>query len=314
MAHPISVVIPTMNRPDSLERTLKLMAETDNPPQQIIVVDQSNDVEIRQKNEEVLNTFEVFNNKKYLYQRVPSLTKARNNGLNEALNEIVVFSDDDVDVDKSIFTNIFGIMKDKQIVMIAGIDELTQLSKTNIGYLLGTKSYRKRHIGHVTDSMLGRYPDSINETTPTEWAMGYFFVVRKSCINRWNIKWDEHLTSYAYAEDLDFSFSYSKRAKIEGLKCVLSPLVKVRHLATLEYREPSAKTLFMYIVNRKYLAHKHKMGLRSSLSRNWCEFWKFIQYVVTNNSSRIFLKAYLSKFKYSRDIISGNLDYDKFMK
>lgn len=314
MTLPISVVIPTMNRPESLERTLTYMAVTDNPPQQIILVDQSNDAEIRQKNEVILNSFKIFENKTYLYQSLPSLTKARNNGIKEATNEIVVFSDDDVDVNKFIFSNIWDIMNDEHIVMIAGIDELTQMSKTNIGYLLGTKSYRKRHIGHVTTSMLGRFPDKINAITPTEWAMGYFFVIRNSCIRRWNIKWDEHLSSYAYAEDLDFSFSYFKKAKMEGLKCILSPLVKVKHLATLEYREPSSKTLFMYIINRKYLAYKHKMGFRSIWGRNWCEFWRFIQCLVTKNSSRIFLRAYLSKFRYSKDIISGNLDYDKFMR
>lgn len=303
-----------MNRPESLDRTLKLMSEADDVPLQIIIVDQSDDKRIRQQNETVLNHYTVFYNRKYIYQETPSITKARNNGFAEAKNEILVFSDDDVDVDKLIFTSIVKLMSDEKIAMIAGIDDLNASSKTNIGYLLGTKSFFKRKIGHVTRSMLGRFPDNIKVQTATQWAQGYFFVVRKSCLDRWNIKWDEHLTSYAYAEDLDFSYSYYKCAQRDGMRCVLDPFVHVKHLASLEYRVPNAKSIYMYIVNRKYLAYKHKMGLLGALGRNWCELWRLVQHIIANKSPKIFVKAFLSKFKYSKDIIAGNLDYEKFMR
>lgn len=302
-----------MNRPDSLDRTLKCLSQSDDLPKQVVIIDQSKNQKDRVANKGVLDKYHEFVDKKYIYQATPSLTKARNIGLVEADYEILVFSDDDVEVDKSIFTNINMLMDDQNLAMIAGIDKLTQSSKTNIGYLLGTKSYHNRRIGHVTSSMLGRFPDNIRSQTVTQWAQGYFFVVRKSCLLRWNLKWDEHLTSYAYAEDLDFSYSYYKCAHREGMKCVLDPHVYVKHLATLEYRVPEAKSIFMYIVNRKYLAYKHKLGFRSALARNWCDCWRLVEHIVKRTSPWIFFKAYLCKFRYSNDIISGNLDYDKFM-
>lgn len=45
MTLPISVIIPTMNRPESLDRTLKCIAEAADVPQQIVVVDQSQNEE-----------------------------------------------------------------------------------------------------------------------------------------------------------------------------------------------------------------------------------------------------------------------------
>ena len=314
MTLPISVIIPTMNRPESLDRTLKCIAEAADVPQQIVVVDQSQNEETQELNKAVLAKYNKFESQVYDYQQTPSLTKARNLGLSLATKEILVFSDDDVDTPAFIFSNIASLMQDEKVAMIAGLDDLTQQSKTNIGYFLGTKSYVNRKIGHVTSSMLSRYPDNVTSQIETQWAQGYFFVVRKSCLNRWQIRWDENLTSYAYAEDLDFSYAYYKQAKKEGLRCILDPNVHVKHLATLEYREPSAKSTYMYIVNRKYLAHKHRMGFIGVLSRNWCEFWRFVERVVGRKEPKTFLKAYLCKFKYGKEINAGNLDYEKFMR
>lgn len=313
MIMPITVIIPTMNRPESLDRTLKYVANATDVPQQIIVVDQSQNKETQEQNKTILEKYHEFESKVYEHQKIASLTKARNIGLTLASNDILVFSDDDVDVPTDIFSNVTHLMQEERIAMIAGLDDLTLQSKTNMGYFLGTKSFFKRKIGHVTFSMLSRYPDNVSSQTETQWAQGFFFVVRKSCLERWQIRWDENLTSYAYAEDLDFSYAYYKAAKKEGLRCILDPSVHVKHLATLEYRVPSVKSTYMYIVNRKYLAHKHHMGLMGVLGRNWCELWRFVEQVVGRKDPKTFLKAFLCKFKYGKEINAGKLDYDKFM-
>ncbi len=315
MILPISLVIPTMNRPESLVRTLDFIAKGKDVPAQVVVVDQSQNIELQNKNQEVLNGFSgVFSQINYEYQEVPSLTKARNRGLEAVKNEIVVLADDDIDVNAETISNVYEIFHDSKIAMIAGIDELTSKSSTNIGYILGTKSIRNRKIGHVTKSMLGRYPDCINGQIETQWAQGYFFAVRKSLMDKWQCRWDENLTSYAYAEDLDFSFNYYKHAKAEGLKCVLDSRVSVKHLATLEFRIPSEKSIYMYIVNRVYLSHKHKMGFYGNIASAWCNFWRLVQNVVSRQQPGVIAKAWLASIKYHKEIIEGNLDYDKFMK
>ena len=315
MKIPVSVVIPTMNRPESLERTLKCLLEGKSIPNQVVIVDQSQTQEMRNANRCVLQQFDMNSDFfTYEYQQVPSLTKARNLGMSKIVNEIVVFADDDVDVNTDTLKNVYSIMQNKYIAMVAGIDEFTQSSATNIGYLLGTKSYNKRDIGHVTLSMLGRYPDNVEKQTETEWAMGYFFVVRKSLIDKWNCRWDENLTSYAYAEDLDFSYTYYKQAKSEGYRCILDPSVKVKHLATKEYRIPGAKSIYMYVVNRLYLSHKHHMGYVGLVACSWCNFWRLIQSIISHQNAKIYAKAILCSYRYRKSIYSGNLDYDKFMK
>lgn len=315
MQIPITVIIPTMNRPKSLDRTLKCLMNGIDTPNQIIVVDQSQDPSVRDVNKSILFAHEdACSVLCHEYQHVPSSTEARNVGMARAVNEIMVFADDDIDVNPDTTGNVYKLMQNPDIAMIAGIDEFTETPASSAGYLLGTKSFRKRKIGHVTNSMLGRYPDNIKDRTETQWAMGYFFVVRKSLTAKWGCRWDENLTSYAYAEDLDFSFGYYKHAKADGLKCILDPSVKVKHLASKEYRIPSAKSTYMYVINREYLRHKHKMGVRGAMATAWCNFWRLVRCLVSRQNPKAFAHAMWCAVKYRKDIYAGNLDYGKFMR
>ena len=306
---PISVLIPTMNRPETLKATLDSFFNGDVLPAQVVVVDQSND-ENAKKTKNVCDKYSDKAQIKYVYQERPSSTEARNNAYNYASGEIIVFSDDDVLVYKNTLKNVVSVMQRNEVAMIAGIDDNSSASSTNIGYLLGTKSYKNRKIGHVTLSMLGRYPDNIKGEIETQWAMGYFFVVRKSLLDKWNIRWDENLTSYAYAEDLDFSFSYYKKAKSENLKCVINEQVRVKHCVSKEYRTPITKSTYMYVVNRYYLGYKHNMGFRSRLAMKWCNFWRLIEKVVKKENPMDMSNAMKYLRKNKKDIKRGKFLYE----
>ena len=132
----ISVIIPTMNRPESLKQTLESIAKCKICPSEIIIVDQSQNTEIAKINREVLNLISNRTNVKYLYQDTPSLTCARNFGIRNAVNDIIVCSDDDVDVLANTFNKIAEVMSDKTIAMIAGLDTNTVLAEGNRGGVL----------------------------------------------------------------------------------------------------------------------------------------------------------------------------------
>lgn len=304
---PISVIIPTMNRPDALNRTIKLIVNKCFIPKQIIVIDQSQGIEVQQLNRECLKEQDEIIETIYIYQKEPSLTNARNQGFLHANNEIIVFSDDDVDVEEHTLKNIFEIMQDGSIAMIAGIDLKAKKSDSKIGYFFYTKSFLKRKKGHVTLSMLGRYPNEVNGEVDTEWAMGYFFVVRKSLVDKWKIKWDENLTGYAYAEDLDFSYSYYKCAKHENLKCILSDKVKVNHLASKEYRIPSKKQMYMYVINREYLSYKHHRGFISRVAMRWINLGQFFSSIIKNEKALYILFAQIKCECNKKQIKAGKL-------
>ncbi len=307
---PISLLIPTMNRPETLERTLKSYVSGDYQPSQIVVVDQSEREVAATEIQNILSKLPTEIQTEYVYQEIPSLTKARNAAKARAKEEILVYSDDDIEVYADTLKNVFDLLSNENISMIGAIDDLGKKSSTKAGYFLGTRSFKNRRIGCVTASVLGRYPDEIKGEIETQWAMGYFFAVKKSLTEKWGISWDENLTGYAYAEDLDFSYAYYKRSKLEGLKCILSDKVRVKHLVSQEYRIPSKKSTYMYVLHRAYLCHKHKMGFKSRLAIKWCDFWQWVERVVKKANSKDMraAKKYLKKHK--KEVYNGIFRYE----
>ena len=108
----------------------------------------------------------------------------------------------------------------------------------------------------VRASMRGRYPMPVSRRVATEWAMGYFFCVRRSLMERWGVWFDEGMARYAYAEDLDFSMRYCACAERAGLSCVLEPAIYVHHLASTEWRTPSDEAVGYFVANRRRIARK----------------------------------------------------------
>lgn len=311
---PVSVLIPTMNRPQSLLRTLKGYLDAEFVPSQIVLVDQSQDPEVAAQTKQLSQDLSGSTEITYVFQATPSMTGARNRAYAYAREEIVICSDDDIDVYPETIKNAYDIMCDPAVALIAGIDDNTATSSTNIGYLLGTKSFVKRKIGHVTLSLLGRYPDNIRGTIPTEWAMGYFFVIRKSLLDKWNIRWDEKLPSYAYAEDLDFSYQYCRRAKEEGLSCILTDRVRVRHLASLEYRIPTQRNNFIFVIHRAYLYYKHNRGFASFLAMHWCNFWRIVEHIVRRRDASPLVKGVVLSIRERKRVAEGDMPwlYEQF--
>ena len=306
---PISVLIPTMNRVNALQRTLESYLSADSLPGEIVVVDQSEDAAM----EQLITKISANHSSvaiEYFHQDMPSLTKARNNAVRLAKNEIIVFSDDDVDVYNDTLDNVYDIMSSSDISMLAATNDEECGKSSPVGFFVGTRSFVNRNIGHVTKAMLGRYPDIVKGTVPTRWAMGYFFAVKKSLIDRWQLEWDENLSSYAYAEDLDFSFSYYKKSKSEGLKCILDERVHVKHLASKEYRVPSKKSTYMYVLNRAYLSYKHKMGVSSYLAMSWCDFFKTVERFLRKENPKDIINARKYFIKHKSEIKNGKLNYD----
>lgn len=307
----ITVIIPTMNRQASLLRTIRNIVGGQMMPEQIIIVDQSSSREIRHECEQ--NVTELLAGKtvaEYVCLEVPSLTHARNVGLSKATQETIVFMDDDVDLKKDTIQNVKHLMEEDSIAMIAGIDENTPVAYSKLGYIMGTKSLKSHAIGHVTYSVLGRFPDhEVRRETPTQWAMGFFFAIRKSLCDQWKMEFDENLKSYAYAEDLDFTYRYYVRASHAGLKCILTPQVKVVHNGSKEWRISDRKFTYMYVIHRIYLHHKF-WGGRYAMMLKWSFFGMYLYKMLHHDNLMDYREALSFSRRYKSEIIRGNMCYE----
>lgn len=306
---PITVIIPTLNRPDSLRNTLRSFICGSNVPSEFVIVDQSTDDRLRVKTKEYIDEFKNNIHFVYLFLDKPSSTKARNAGIEKASNEIIVFSDDDVELHKNTIEKLYNIIAQKNISMVGALDDNTIYHDSWIGYISGIKSIRKRNKGNVSGAFFGRYPYiPSNAIVSTEWCMGYFFAVKKSLINKWGIRFDENLTSYAYAEDLDFSYGYYKQSRREGYKCLLSGSVSVRHLVSKEYRIPSVKATNMLVLHRYYLIHKYNLGLLSLIQATYANLWITIERAFKKEKPFDVIRAVVIYISNKKAIDNGNIE------
>ena len=303
---PISVIIATMNRTDAVAETLASIGASSVLPSEVLIVDQSTKPEtaeaIRSMGEQC--AFSV----KYYHLDRPSLTGARNYGLAQAANDTLIFMDDDVSVQKDTLSNIAQAMEDPGLAMIAGWNLQETKGNNRLGYLFGLKSRKKeKEGGYYTQAIFGRYPQQLEAEMPTEWAMGYFFVIRKQLAQKWELCWDERLITYGYPEDLDFSVRYARHARAEGKQCILSPKVAVYHRVSQEWRETSRTVTFMKVINREYLSYKLGMPRRSRLATRWANFGMFLSRLIARDKPFDVLKAQYYCNRYRKDIRNGNL-------
>lgn len=238
----VSIIIPTLNRVSSLARTLGFISKSSIPPDEIIIVDQSpRDTAEKTKKLCDSQTLKI----KYIHINEPSLTGARNAGIELCKNDIAIFMDDDVDIGTDTIKNILVLFKDNSISMVAGIDSGSPMKRLSLPSLIFFRSsFFKRYKGHVAMAGYGVFPQNPQAETPTEWAMGFFFAIRKSLAQKWGLKFDENLKYYAYAEDMDFTYRYFLKSKEENLKCIMSTAATVLHNVSKEYRLPSRQRTF----------------------------------------------------------------------
>lgn len=308
----VSVVIPTLNRRESLLQTIDYAEKSILKPLEIIVIDQTIDPCEAKKVKECCNKSSL--NVLYYHLATPSSTKSRNIGLEKAKGDIIVFMDDDVDVKPNTFQIICDIFKDEKFSLVAGINENERVAHSWKGYLFCKSSIKKRHIGHVTKAIYGRYPNTTQEMVDTEWAMGFFFAIRKShLLQMGGLKFDERMEHYAYAEDLDFTYSYCRQAKQKGFICGVSPDLLVRHNVSKEYRVPSRRVTFIKTIHRIYLSNKHFHSTTSLLSVYWSDFGDMIQRMLRRESIRDNITAFVFSIKYLDDIKQGHFHYELFI-
>lgn len=270
----ISVVIPTYKRKEVLKDTVNSLLSGDAVPDEIIIVDQN---ETSAYTDELLDLDHVI----ILRGCEPSSAKARNIGLSRASNDVVVFCDDDILVSATTLSKVYSKFEINPRQALVAVPNATDSFDTRfhfkdlLSWLCGMKKPFHRGGYVVKSTMRGRYAIGRDCIEPTEWAMGYFFVVRKSLCLRWNTSWDENLYSYAYAEDLDFSLRYCEAAKRSEMETTLDSTVFVEHLGSKEYRIPNEKSIFFLIANRYYLLHKifPNKGKLMMRFNNFCAGW-----------------------------------------
>ena len=111
----VSVIIITLNRPDYVYRCLECLFAQEHKPDQIIVVDSSEDDRTRKVVAKYPNVLYLRNEKGYGH-----MTHSRNIGLQHAIGDIIAFLDDDAYAHPEWLTNLLATYTDPSIGGVGG--------------------------------------------------------------------------------------------------------------------------------------------------------------------------------------------------
>jgi glycosyltransferase involved in cell wall biosynthesis len=242
-----SAVIPTVGRSEALRDTITSVLACDPLPRELLVVDGSED----RSAEEIVAALANAPIPVRHHSSPRGLTIQRNRGLDAAAGDVVVFLDDDVDLEPDVFAHLARAYEDPNVIGATG-----RVIEPDAGRVVGKESSSKRFLfGGGAEGGFTRfgYPRRIIDLTQEQdvaFMQGCFMSVRRDIGIA--VGFDENMTGYALAEDEDFSYRLSRRGRIRFL-----PQAVVRH-KNLGFGTRDGRTFGrQVVVNRTYLFRKN---------------------------------------------------------
>jgi glycosyltransferase involved in cell wall biosynthesis len=243
-----SVVIPTMRRESILEATLDSLRRCDPAPDEVIVID----ADAERSSQPVVTAFDQQVAPAVRYHNTePSLTRQRNLGIDGAVGDVVVFLDDDVSIEPDLFGRLAEVYADESVVGATGrVIEPQTHSK------LGPDSGLRRLLpgggedGRFTRYGYPRYIRDRDHDRDVEFMQGCFMSARVEAARA--VRFDEHLTGYALAEDEDFSYRLSRLGRISYVADIVVEHRKLGFGSADERRFGR-----LVVTNRAYLFEKN---------------------------------------------------------
>lgn len=264
----LSVIIPTYNRSEDLKETLLSFKENWAELNEILIIDQSKD------NKTSILIDSLKNKKiKCIRAKIPSLTKARNLGVEKVSKEtkLICFLDDDVTLDKAYFENILDVFNKNNLTKgVSGYFLPRELKKVNLFENVIKRIFRiecfEENKMRVLSAYGATYPHTLTKIIDTQWLSGFNMVFKKKICKEFSF--DEKLTRYALGEDFDFTYRINK--KYPG-SLILTPKAKLVHRASLAERMPTEKLAYMNQINHFYFNYKNfNSNIKEKTIFIWC--------------------------------------------
>ena len=326
----LSIIIPTINRPDDLFKTLECLLIQDFKSFQAILVDQSDD----DKSNYIANIYiSKWLPLTYYRSAIKSWAQARNfaidkidylDNLNISKNRktnSVVFLDDDVSFDKDFLTNLNTYISANQEVIWWTWKIKSPAREVSFGkklwiWILGGWWNQNQQI--VTrfgfNQMFDKQPEVESNV---QWTSGCGMRYRKSVFESWN-RFPKHFLKYSIMEDLFLSYGIyleNSAASCGAGKYSLThtPSVEMTHHESPNRSIPNHQKIRQHCIHR-YIFHK-----TFHISMIWY-IWTIILLMkldlLTFRKISIiweYFKSLIYIYQNSKNLSLDNWDYNKFI-
>lgn len=205
----LSVVIGTRHRPDSLRRCLQSIVSQTRRPDEVVLVDDGN-----LEPAPFLALLEAAGIDVLYFNKShdPGLTKSRNLGIRRSRGDVVMFLDDDVELDRGYMEAILRVYD--TCADVSGVggrlnDQPLSWAKHALLRLFLLDSSRE---GVVLPNGVGVLVRRITVVTPVEWFSGCNMSFRRRVFDR--VMFDEAFAGNGWGDDRDFSYAVSRSHRL----------------------------------------------------------------------------------------------------
>jgi GT2 family glycosyltransferase len=256
----VTVVVCTRDRPCSLARCLRALTQLTYSPFEVVVVD--NAPSTRETLAVVQELSGVDPRVRYVRERRPGLSRARNRGLREARGELVAFTDDDVVVDAGWLDGVVqGFARSPSVKCVTGLVPSAHLDNAEQRYFDQRVSWAVSCSPRQYDLVADVEESPLYPYTAGQFGTGANFAFRTATLRDLG-GFDEALGAGAPAgggEDLDVFV----RTILAGHTIAYEPAAIVWHEHRLELRQ-LRQQLFNYGVGLAAFATKYLSDRRTA--------------------------------------------------
>lgn len=252
---PFSLLVPTLNRPDHLGRLLASIQIQTRTPDEIVVIDQSDDSRSR----ELFESWQAApqTKKVYLHRTVKSLILARNAGLDASGKvDLVAFLDDDLVLRPSFCEHIVTRFEMDTMGLYAGGMGTIAGSRKRFKPLQTLFMMPREGSGKFSRSGAPTFPHWKGSFSDTEFLSGGITFWRKEILMRH--RFDERMVGYGYGDDVDVSYRISRKHRN-----FIEPLATCEH----EDHAPGREQGFAY--RRGWIQNFYYLAQKNGISRFW---------------------------------------------
>ncbi len=250
----IAFVVATKDRPDDLRTMLQSVSAQSHCPDRIIIVDASSPP--------IRGVVREFSDLpiQYIYHKKPSASAQRNAGI-RAVDigiDLIAFFDDDIVLGPDALENMLRFWHTSPD-HLGGCAFNVMDSSSTISRVKG--SALSRWLGLYADRKYAVMPSgwqtragTVAETNYVEWLPTGASVWRREIFDYFSF--DEFFDGYSYLEDLDFSYTVSKRWRLAVIADAC-----YWHFPSRSGRESAYRFGKSEVRNRLYIVRKHKLSL-----------------------------------------------------
>jgi GT2 family glycosyltransferase len=225
----VSIIIPTIGRPDDLKRTLQSIVRQTTLPREVILVDASGSKEGEQTLTEIFRTTSI--RRTFLPTKRGSCFQ-RNKGGKASKGDILLFLDDDVELEPQYLAELRQAYEnDSEVKGATGY--IVNAEENNPLMLLYKKLFLLSHNGGKGRLQASGYPGwnfKPDVLTTVEIMSGCNFSLRRSLFADYHF--NEIFKGYSLMEDVELSYRLSRRFKL-----VQIPQARLQHFMSGVGRE-----------------------------------------------------------------------------